>query len=786
MSISPSQEGNFSIKQNEIIFFEGQNTSSVNMLIQGKIEVYLTPFDTTDGMDETTVLQNSYRLFNIGKNIFTGANELFQSEKYSFSLKALEDCTIHTFMSNNQEQAKRLMHGHKDMGAYIICSISNLIQSSQTALIKLDRHIRDIGILTDNLVMFYWTQKEDIGFQSTPGSSFFRDGLDNLQRFRDKGCKLPLDFDAEFICRDHSEIIEQDYVSSDVNTARIKYYKHLSELPVDLLKAFFGSDEYISEYHIKASSDVLNELQSSLKDALKLLDTSFNKLYSENEECIFSEFIKAAKETKSDAEFSTMMQSIEFISDKIKQYYSIYLTDYEHNTGILIEQIDAICNHLKTSGITAGSTAQVNNELVFLPEELKDSAEKILAYSGLTKEKTDFFKQNLYAFRRLKNKVSSDGDARSIKSNISSVFFEVYEAVFKRAAAENNNSVLFNMFLRYSFMDEKLLSPENTLALYKLAGQSIHSRDSVYDIKEWLTRIHIMEKDPSLNDFGMDYLDVFRDMNKRRDTSSKEKNDYINNKDARLNFEIVNMFKANQKICHGQLSSYFPVLYDEMITRDISKAVVSADAVKECLNRILEIDYSAFHREINYRIPEKNIEKEYIMKRIVPDIILIPTFGSRSVMWQELSGRNRNTPGRILFPIFTAENLYDMMVKMVGNLRWELCRTVMGIAWNDIKEKSLTSEYTDYIQFYKKNRDLTEEAKDKIKSQIQKNNSRMRDIFTQDYEVWINHESKGAIRLNKVVRSILYRYCPFSKPIREQLEKSPIFSDLSIPFKNQR
>ena len=106
-----------------------------------------------------------------------------------------------------------------------------------------------------------------------------------------------------------------------------------------------------------------------------------------------------------------------------------------------------------------------------------------------------------------------------------------------------------------------------------------------------------------------------------------------------------------------------------------------------------------------------------------------------------------------------------------------MCRTIEGIAWNDIKNKSLTSEYSDYLQFYRKNRELSEEMKGKIKLQIQKGRNNSREIFVIDYKTWIDYESKGAIKLNKIVREIMATYVPFSKTIREQLAGQPIFDD---------
>jgi hypothetical protein len=208
--------------------------------------------------------------------------------------------------------------------------------------------------------------------------------------------------------------------------------------------------------------------------------------------------------------------------------------------------------------------------------------------------------------------------------------------------------------------------------------------------------------------------------------------------------------------------------------------------IREKLSNILAIDFSLFHREIHYKSVESAIEKEIILEQVLPDILLVPVYGTKAMMWQEISCRIRNTPGRFILPVFTDENLDDMIVRLAGNFRWELCRTMMGAAWNDISQNSLTSEYADYIQFYRKNRDLTDDAKEKVKALISKYHNKLRDIFTSEYDIWINNESKGNPRLNKVARSIFMKHCPFSRQIREQLERQPIYADQISAFRIQR
>ena len=129
-------------------------------------------------------------------------------------------------------------------------------------------------------------------------------------------------------------------------------------------------------------------------------------------------------------------------------------------------------------------------------------------------------------------------------------------------------------------------------------------------------------------------------------------------------------------------------------------------------------------------------------------VILFPLFGTNASMWQEVGGKNKGTPGRFCFPIMTSSNIDDLMVKLFGRFRWELCRCIQGMAWNDVKIKSLTSEYMDYIQFYRKNRDLSEEARDKVKLQIQKARNNSRETFLIDYESWIKNEANGSMNKN--------------------------------------
>ncbi len=106
------------------------------------------------------------------------------------------------------------------------------------------------------------------------------------------------------------------------------------------------------------------------------------------------------------------------------------------------------------------------------------------------------------------------------------------------------------------------------------------------------------------------------------------------------------------------------------------------------------------------------------------------------------------------------------------------CKRIQGSRWNDLSDLSLTSEYCDYIQFYRKNIELSVDAKEHIKNSLARNRNNYRDCFVQDYLEYMQYESKGSPRLNKVARRILATYCPFQKEISDTLVNNPLYSQL--------
>ena len=202
------------------------------------------------------------------------------------------------------------------------------------------------------------------------------------------------------------------------------------------------------------------------------------------------------------------------------------------------------------------------------------------------------------------------------------------------------------------------------------------------------------------------------------------------------------MFTVGNRITYGKITTFCPILGEYDLINSIDKMLVTVEKLEDALNGIRKVDYSVFYRDGMFSDPARDINRETIKKEVLPDIILMPNAGTKAMMWQETAGVKRDTKARFLFPIFTAADIEEMMLEIVGRFRWEICRKEQGVHWNDIREKSLTSEYCDYIQFYRKNHELSPDAKEKIKNTLSRARNNYREVFVKDYVNWMKYESK--------------------------------------------
>ena len=408
-------------------------------------------------------------------------------------------------------------------------------------------------------------------------------------------------------------------------------------------------------------------------------------------------------------------------------------------------------------------------------EILSGSFEKITAYAGLDENDSSEMSVLMSQFCQCSNRMSSDDDIRDLRHKLTKYYYKVYSAVFSRSLNDEFIPDPILMFLNYGFWDERLVSSTNAAVLYNLLHliDNVCNNNHVYTMYEWLKRIAWGEKEPSRNSLDQSYSDYVREQSKLGRLDASEA---MSDNDLKVRYEIDNMFTQSQRMTYGRVSSYVPFLIDESIQRPLDTVLLTAQSVMKQIDRIRSVDFSVFYRPGFYSNENLGIGREVVYREYLPDVILTPCVGTYGVMWQEIDGRDRNSSGRFMLPMFCNGKPETILLNVLGKFRWELCKRIQGAYWNDITEKSLTSEYCDYLQFYKKNHDLSDTVKEKIKTLLTNCRNSFSEVFAKDYETWIMYESSGSSRLNKTARAIMLRYCPFEKKIRNTLKDSPAYS----------
>lgn len=466
--------------------------------------------------------------------------------------------------------------------------------------------------------------------------------------------------------------------------------------------------------------------------------------------------------TSLNAVISTMMIQLEGQSSIDKNMYRQRVAEYKERLAKLEEYAENQTDGSKPDDVP----------------EIRDSLNTILAYANVDEETANSFRNAVNEYSKMTDKSNSDDSSRKLRLNITKLFYQIYEKAFLHSLQDPETPKLLMMFFNFGYVDENLAGMDNAAYLYSIADRLPSDPDrGVYTIYEWLRAIYDGKKSPSRNEFDADYQAYVHEMKMSGKITAEKEVAMLKNKKEQVLFELNNMFQSVNKITFGRISSFCPIFSEHNILKELDKSLVSADKAEAAFKQIRSVDFSAYYRNVIYTNPNLGIGKEEISVEVMPDLILMPNIGVRGVMWQEIEGRKRTTPSRMMVSIFQMEDLTNILVRLTGDFRWEMCRRVQGARWNDVSEPSLTSKYFDYIQFYKKNHDLSADAKDKIRLNMQKAKNSFKEMFIRDYEIWILYEGAGSPRLNKVARSILFDYCPFSKEIREKLKANPLYKE---------
>lgn len=727
------------------IFVKGDDALYVGLVLKGRIKVH------AEGVN-----------LEIGSGHFLGICDL-PDASYRVTYTATTNSAIYIFEAkeNLEDTLDSILSANKEYGALMVSAMNKYIRGLGEIYHSMEEQSENTFLRIGEICQIYHNMCKQHGTQ-----------------------QMAIDTDGKLLSDVHQHA---------VNTERIAYYQACAVVKPEVQKAFYGSSEVIIRYHLAEQIELTRMLLEQCEEAAKYLQGLMQPLMLSSKNLYQASMNLTSSLQNMDISDKDSMKLVDQIIDQINGVEAVLFdkasVDMQIDHEAMEEQYFSLLSHGNAASgpsVSMEEFALVEDNFVAI-EELDGALNQILAEAELDADKEQEFRDLISRFENMPDKSSTSDEDRSLRRGIMKIYYDLYEKVFLHDyEREGETPLVIDLFLRYGYLSETLLSEEMREELLSFErGVPNQGECQVYDMKEWLTAIIRGDKEPSKNDFDQDYQEYLREQKKTGAISADEMKNMEQDSKAKMHYEIQNMFRSNQRLLSGQTAIFVPFLYTEGCMSSLVRSYLSKDKVTACIRKICQIDYSVFYREMLYTEGEWSDKKEHVMEEVFPDVIVMPGCGSKGLMWQELSGRKRNSKGRFLMPLFFEGELDAVMIALFGRFRWELCRTMQGGAWNNVQIKSLTSEYSDFIQFYKKNRELSDTRKEKLKLQIQKSRNNTREVFVLDYLNWIRHESKGGMLLSKPVREIMATYCPFSKEIRESIADQPLFKDAMARYQRE-
>ena len=675
--------------------------------------------------------------FTLGKTDVIGLCDLFP-QSHSRTYTAVSDVTVYQYPCDGIGAADALLRGNADIGYLMVSSLCRQVADLLQFMSRLKHEAQSAYELVNELYPKYERLCKLYGFASKK-----LPGLPDITIFPES-----LSFE-DWLC---------------------DYYMELRDLNPGAHKNFFYSNPGISSGFIRRCADDtvrVAEACHALYEYIKsisqlLLDSGGLDLFSVISELhVGSVNIKGADE------------AVEALIEPLTWLLSD-LTGVDHD--YFQARLDAYGDEL--SAKRASQVVADAPVIEGMSQNLKDSLETILKYSDCPEELCNKFTRCVRAYTDLPDRISSDDEAYDLRKDLTSMFYEIYQHVFVKSLSDPTPPTVIKMFLNFGYVDPALAGYENADYLYSVAD-SVKGDPSmgVYTICEWLTAIYNGEVEPSLSEFDMDYPAFVRDLKRTQKLDDGDVARLLANQDRKLRYEMENAFPVVNRITFGNPSKFCPLFADHNLLRRIGDILVTPQQIKDALDYIRGIDFSAFYRSTSYSNHKIGVPNETVSVEIMPNFILMPNIGVRGSMWQEVEGRVRTTASRMFMPMFLDNDVKTLVMRMTGEFRWEICKRVQGARWNDVTDPSLTSLYSDYLQFYMNNRSISMPTMLDIRNELSSARNNFKTVFVSNYVVWLQNESNGSARLNSIATTVLMTFCPFAAPIREKLANNMRYAE---------
>ena len=780
------------LNKGKTIILQGHAFHSLNILHSGAISTYYTDKEV-EGKSDAEIINNSLKIYDLEGSEFSFGEYSLIHKLPAFKTIVVRDQAKISIYPFSKERLLSLPKTNPKLTVIILKNLLKKINIAIDEIKKINIINEEINKIFDNLAILLGSL---ISSNTTESRQRLGINLENeLQKiysqFIGQGKPMPAVNDSHFL---QTKALNKDYSETSIQLNTIidqqllNFFYTFLKIDYPVLVNHFETLPALLQFPLENLSIILNTLQQTIYENKRSIQILADKIYGTDKSLI--NFLIALKPDKLGNTPFTNNDFTNTLKNKL-----IKLKNYVDNSSF--SPTPSILNHLETFFAKLSQYQQQKNfdvaktntgeqNAAFAEQTaklhlLKNSLDQILEFTKATEEFQEQFKKLLNSLKELSDKLDTEGSARGIRHKLTRFYWQLYYNAFLRIKSGKTPPLPVQLMLKFGFLDETLVSENNILTLLSFQDTYKSSLD-IHSSYEWLEKIYTDEKIPSITELGLTFKKQL--LEERKSKTYKEMQELENDPNKlrhyKIQHETTQMITSCARVCSESIGTAFPILIDELLTMDITKTLLYKQQIEEIINSIHDIDFKLFNREV---ILKTKFRIELIDKEVTPDIIILPTVGAKVMMWQDLETTNKRTKARFAIPQIFTGDLMKSFTLALARFRWEICRTEKGPQWADPIEGGLTGYYFDYINFYKKNPNLSMEAKEKITEHVRSFRSN-RERFASDYLTWIRYESKGIAKLNKVLRDIFYRTMPFSKPIREKLKRLPLYENLENKYTN--
>lgn len=552
---------------------------------------------------------------------------------------------------------------------------------------------------------------------------------------------------------------------------RVYFYKLLLGKPDDALEWMTSYDRlHPCEFVSKEFAEVLPRVSRNLYREMANVESGLDSFFDDDGiVAVFIDMYKKlnANERKAaDPYLSELRTIISSLAEEIDQLWGDTFPNRER-----VDQSRELLRWVIEDEVPAAETARENDTLY---EAVPVSAESAVDAAQEEKPEPNYDFPACISSIKLTDEEQNWLDTCLGKGEPAPAqVYQSYWRLYSRIWKENRSGPKRELtgFLRYGLVPgEPIRIPESFNLEPKVQGPVMYA-------DQWLTRIYDGDSPPSRNELGLSFEEYLRSEKREfyREDSQDEKED-------RLHYEIEQMLSRAARAFSGGHGELAVVRRSQEEIDEYATKLTDSGTVAETLLRLLKLDFSAFYRDVRVQLEARS---EFLPREVIPFVILLPAGGERAMSWQEFEGRAKDTPGRMVYPLLLEGDPFDITMAAVARLRWNLAKTIAGGDWMNAADGGLTGAYFDYVTYYKKNRELSDEQKEKLTDMFS-TAARDEEKFALEYILWIKYESEGIQKLNKVARRIFIHFVPFAVPVRVSLLKQPAFTELIHKDSNRR